>query len=355
MNIYKKILNCGRLNGKALLKGAFAALLLLPMSSCDDGFIFENQGDCDPHYFVNYVFDMNMQYADAFSTRVNSVRLFIFDPETGELVREYADSGEALKKAGYRMPIDVEPGKYDLIAWCGLENNKDHFVLPHNIANREDIHCTLAREYDEEGVANQNEFLSPLFHGRLAVDLPNEEGEHMVTIHLIKDTNNINISLQHVAGEPLTSDMFTVTMSEGNGHMAHDNSLMQDEDILYRPWTVTDGNIDLSGKETRADNGKDLNFFKAELSTARLMEDRDPRINIIANDTGELVYSIPIVNWALMLRSDQYKEMGDQEFLDREDEYNIMLYLDNDKGWKAAQIFINSWRVVLHDDTQMGS
>lgn len=355
MKIYKRILNRSHYTGKALLKGALAAMLLIPMASCDDSFIFEGEGDCDPHYFVKYVFDMNMQYADAFSSRVNSVRLFIFDPETGDLVREYTESGDALKADGYRMPIDVDPGKYDLIAWCGLENNKDHFVLPQTISNREHIHCTMARQRDEQGVAFQKEFLSPLFHGRLAVDLPNEEGEHVVTMYLIKDTNNINISLQHVAGEPLTSDMFTLTMSEGNGHMAYDNSILKDEDVLYKPWTVTDGNLDLSGKETKADNDKNLNFFKAELSTARLMADRDPRINIVENETGELVYSIPIVQWALMLRSDQYKDMEDQEFLDREDEYNIMLYLDNDKGWKAAQIWINSWRLVSHDDTQMGS
>ena len=85
------------------------------------------------------------------------------------------------------------------------------------------------------------------------------------------------------------------------------------------------------------------------------MKDSDARINIVANETGELVYSIPIVEWALKLRSEQYSDMEDQEYLDREDQYNVMLYLDNDKGWKAAQILINGWRVVKQENDTMGS
>lgn len=353
MKIFNRTSIKNRLKGKTLLKGVLAAMLLLPMTSCDDSFIYEQEGDCDPHYFVKYVFDMNMQYADAFSTRVNSVRLFIIDPETGDLVKEYVESGEALQSEGYRMPIDVEPGTYELIAWCGMENNKDHFVLPDAINKREDMHCRMAREY-KDGQAEQSEFLTALFHGKIEATLPDTEGNHVVTIYLTKDTNNINLSMQHVGDQPLTRDMFTVTMTDGNGHMDFDNSIKDNESILYRPWTVTDGFVDVDRTRAEGDDATPLNFFKAELSTSRLMKDSDAHINIVANETGELVYSIPIVEWALKLRSEQYSDMEDQEYLDREDQYNVMLYLDNDKGWKAAQIYINNWRVVLHDDTVMG-
>lgn len=337
-------------------KYIFGFIPLLALSACNDSFLYDGEGNCEKHYFVEYVFDMNMQYADAFASKVNSVSLYIFDEETGRLEAVYNESGDALKQPGYKMEIEVLPGKYELVAWCGLEGNEGHFTLPDDIEVREDAHCTMGRERDSEGNALQNNFLHPLFHGRISAEFPEtESGEYTVTIPLVKDTNNINLSLQHVGGQSLTSDMFTVTMTEGNGHMAHDNTLIDDEDVIYSPWHVTDGNVDISGSRAEGEDTP-LNFFKAEISTARLLADRSPRINIVDNATGNTVYSIPIIKWALQLRSEQHSGMEAQEYLDREDEYNVMLYLDNkeDKGWIAASIFINGWRVVTHDDTGMG-
>lgn len=346
---YKKM---GLRRALALMALAFLAL---PFTSCSDGFIFDEEGDCTPKYYVKYVFDMNMQYADAFPSKVESVTLFMFDKTTGELAATYTESGEALKADGYMMKVDVDPGEYELLAWCGLENNDDHFTLPEAITLPEHAHCTMARDYDETGRAFQNNRLNSLFHGKIYATFPEEYGEYVVTVPLIKDTNNINISMQHVAGEPLTADMFTVTMTEGNGHLAHDNSIIEDEDIDFLPWHVADGIVDITG--SRADDEETpLNYFKAEISTSRLMADRNPRINITDNATGEVVYSIPIVQWALEFRSAVHSEMDDQEYLDREDEYNVMLYLDNkdDRGWLAATIYINGWRVVNHDNTEIG-
>ena len=342
--------------GLTLMKAFMALLILTALPSCSNA-IFEDLEPCEEtHYYVKYIFDMNMSYADAFASKVNSVSLYVFDAENGDIVDVYTESGDALKVPGYRMEVDLEPGVYDLIAWCGLENNDDLFTLPETISHRDHAHCRMAREYNEFGRAVQNNFLHSLFHGRITADFPDATGDYEVTVPLIKDTNNINISMQHISGEPLTKDMFTVIMTEGNGHMAHDNKLLEDEDVDFYPWHLADGNVDITGG-TRAgdDDSATLNYFKAEISTPRLMADRSPRINIIENATGNVVYSIPIVEWALEFRSEQHSEMGKQEYLDREDEFNVMLYLDNgEKGWVAASIFINGWRLVRHDNSEMG-
>lgn len=356
MNKYKEIFR-----GKSLVKGLMAGMLILPFASCNDSFIFEHEGDCDPHYYVKYVFDMNMNWADAFPAQVHSVNLYVIDANTGEVVETLTETSEVLDQPGYRMPLDVPPGEYELVAWCGLDNNQDHFVLPNEIKKKEDLHVTMDRNRDAEGNAVQNECLTPLFHGMIKAELPDHEGEYEYTIYLTKDTNNINISLQHISGMPLSSDMFTVTMVEGNGHMAHDNSLIKDEDVKYTPWTITDGIVDgyghveTVGTDAPEHDREALNYFKAELSTARLMADRDPQIVITDNETGNVVYSIPLVQWCKAFRSERYKDMSDQEYLDREDEYNIMLYLMHKEGWKAAQILINGWRVVGQGDSVMGS
>lgn len=39
--------------------------------------------------------------------------------------------------------------------------------------------------------------------------------------------------------------------------------------------------------------------------------------------------------------------MSDQEYLDRQDEYNMTFFLDEHNQWINSVILINSWRVVL--------
>ena len=335
------------------------ALILTAMglTSCDGHPVFDYEGDCDPHYYVQFVYDMNMEWADAFSSQVNSVELYVINPNTGDLVAKFTETDlSTLSTPGYKMPVDLKPGTYEFIAWCGLDNNQETlFSLQPTISHRDHLSCRMDRQYDNEK-AFQNKQLHPLFHGKVTESLPDEEGEHVVTVKLIKDTNNINLSMQHISGETLTTDMFTVTMSEGNGYLSHDNSLREDENVEFRPWHLRAGSVDITG--SRADDETNLNYFMAEISTSRLMSDRDPRINIVENETGNTVYSIPIVKWATTFRSQQFKDVNnnmhvitdDQEYLDRESDYNVMLYLDNgEEGWVAASIYINSWRVVLQD------
>jgi Protein of unknown function (DUF1812). len=41
--------------------------------------------------------------------------------------------------------------------------------------------------------------------------------------------------------------------------------------------------------------------------------------------------------------------MSNQEYLDRQDEYNIMFFLDSNNNWIKTRIIINGWAVVLND------
>ena len=61
--------------------GVMLATLLfaLSTSSCKDGFIFEGEGDCGTYYNIEFKYDYNMKYADAFANEVKSVSLFVFD------------------------------------------------------------------------------------------------------------------------------------------------------------------------------------------------------------------------------------------------------------------------------------
>lgn len=332
-----------------MTKGMILAAVLL-CSACNS--VFDDEGDCTPRYYVRFVYDMNMLYTDAFAAQVGSVDLYVFDAESGAYVTHLSDKGEALASGSYRMPLNLTPGKYNFIAWCGLADNGEDFTLAQTVAQPGNLTCMMARSRDEKG-AYSNRNLHAMFHGSLTVELPNEEGEHTYTVKLTKDTNNINLSLQHMAG-PIDKDRYEITMTDENGLMAYDNSLLADEPIEYRPWRLDCGTLDVAASRAEAADGdaetdkQTAGFLIVELSTARLIANHDARINIVDKQDNKVVFSIPIVKWALLLRSANHAYMTDQEYLDREDEYNLMVFLV-DESWMAMEIYINGWHIIEFD------
>lgn len=332
---------------------ALMLLAVIVCTACDD-VIYDDEGDCDPHYYVNFVYDMNMLYSDAFAKQVNSVDLYVFDAQTGKYITHFEDEGDALGSGDYKMSLDnLAPGKYQFVAWCGLANNNHDFVVPANIAQLEDLTCTMARAYDAQ-VAYSNRNLHALFHGSLVVDLPNKEGDHLYTVKLTKNTNNVNLSLNHMA-EELDPERFDIKLTDANGLLAYDNSLLADQSIEYRPWSLRSGSVDVDESGTQA------SFLQMEFSTSRLMANHDLRISIIDKQENKTIFSIPLVKWALQLRSANYANMDDQEYLDREDEYNLMVFLANNnddngqeesENWMAMRIVINGWHVIDNGDVQ---
>lgn len=87
----------------------------------------------------------------------------------------------------------------------------------------------------------------------------------------------------------------------------------------------------------------------AELTTARLMTDHRPMLVVSRKEDGERVLSVPIVDYALLVKGNYNRSMDDQEYLDRQDEYNMTFFVHDGK-WVSSQIIINSWRVVLNNE-----
>lgn len=78
---------------------------------------------------------------------------------------------------------------------------------------------------------------------------------------------------------------------------------------------------------------------------------REKMFLTITNRNGETVARIPVIDYALLAK-DYYEEeygrtMTDQEFLDREDDYVMTFFLDEDHLWISSYILIHSWRVVV--------
>ena len=108
---------------KQAVKAIFTLVLCtMALSSCDDSF-FNGEGDCDPHYRVKFRYDYNMKYADAFAHEVNTVTLYLLDAK-GNIVYEHTESGAALAADDYAMTVDVAPGTYNMLVWCGTADHQ---------------------------------------------------------------------------------------------------------------------------------------------------------------------------------------------------------------------------------------
>ncbi len=333
-------------------KAAAAAAVCLALTACD-GMIYDDQGDCSVTYKVRFRYDYNMKYADAFAHEVESVTLYLVDAG-GNVVWQRTEQGDALAEEGYAMTVDVDPGKYSLLAWCGTAD-KGSFSIPQSTVAT-GLTCTLNRQRDGDGSAYVDTDLDRLFHGYLSGQtFPGEAGTYTYTVPLVKDTNVLRVVLQQMSGGVVDKDRFAFTVTDDNGSMAWDNSLLADEDITYRAWHTAQGEAGFDMKATaeeldlseEASTRSTFSAAVAEITTARLVTSGNPHLRVTDNETGDTVFSIPLIDYALLVKGFYNEGMDDQEYLDRQDEWDMTFFLDEGYRWMNAYIYINSWKVVL--------
>ena len=342
-------------------------VLSLSLTSCED--FFEYEGDCEPKHKIQFVYDMNLKWADAFSSEVHSVNLYIFD-ENGLFVKEYDARGPQIDAPGYLMDIDVTPGKeYTFVAWCGLDNegvSEESFSVTQpssGVTTLDDFLCSLnasttppstRAEQDGQEMVYSNSQLQFLYHGILRNEYITDEHEGLTyihTIYLTKDTNHIRIMLQELDSDGIDNpNDFKITINSVNGVLNYDNLPIGNTVVQYSPWQqITDimgvGSIDPDNNTVTNRPG-----LVSDLSVCRLMADQNESFFIkITDGDGKLIANIPFIKYALMGRSyyenTYHHPMSDQEFLDRNDEYEMILFLEGGK-WVQARIDILDWRMV---------
>ncbi len=335
---------------------ALALAVSAGLSACDKSFVFDYEGDCDPNYRVRLRYDWNMKFSDAFPAEVDHVTLNVVDSE-GNIVHTHMESGDALKADGYEIVLDdiVKPGKYTLHAWCGAgaaPGNSSFAVHP---AERvEDLKCTLLPDTpgraDIEGAEGTHvqRPLDNLYHGMEAeLDFPETEGTHVFTVPLKKNTNSVKVVLQHLSGTPIDGNDFDFTITSANARMDHDNSIIDAEPVTYHAWDIRNGAASINPDDPNT--GGVFSATVAEFTIARLMVDEDVRLEVHRKSDNKLVFSINMVDMALLVKSANLASMDNQEYLDRLDDYNYIFFLDSNLRWTSCQINILSWKLVVQN------
>ena len=338
--------------------------MMLTLASCED--MFEYEGDCEPKHKIRFVYDMNLKWADAFPSEVNSYNLYVFN-DKGVFVKEYLGRGEELSQPGYEMELDIDPGNYQLVAWCGLYNDGEEmtsFTVPTptpGVTTIEELTCTLNTISTDEYPVYSDKRLYFMYHGLLDVELPDSQdgASYYYTMYLTKDTNHIRIILQQLSGEDMDPDQLAFNIVDADGELAYNNALIGDTKVNYFQWARQSAQAGVTQKDPAGNN--ELTYVKgvvADLSVSRMMADHANQFYLTVTNLEKnenIITQVPVIQYALL--SKEYYEMAynhnmtDQEFLDREDEYVLTFFVDENMKWISSSIYIHSWRVVLNNQT----
>lgn len=329
-----------------LTKSAALTAAIFAVGGCS--MVHEDLPECPARLSVRFTYDYNISFADAFRHEVKSVSVWAFDA-SGALAWSGSASGAALDTDNFVMDTPLGEGTYDFVAWGGLLDNADFTLQNYTPASREELEVRL--KTIQEGDLNISKSdLAGLYNGRVLnykyhID-PQKPSLQTVTVPLMKDTKDMRIMLQHLDGSPIVDQDFTVSITYADSWYAWNNAIVPGcPTVTYRPWNVKYGQTTAPGSDgNRATTTVASLLF--ELSTARLMADANAILTIHRNRDDQDIVNINLTEFLLMVRG-HYDIADDQEYLDRQDDYSIVFFLDANSSWYVAQgIYINGWVVV---------
>ena len=298
----------------------FVLIGSLIMTSCDSF----NEDLLECRLFVKFKYDYNMEFADAFHSQVDKVELYVFDKD-GKFLFKQAEEGSTLGTGSYLMEVKLPVGQYQFMAWAGAHDSYDITSLQAGVSSITDLKLQLKRE---ETLIIDKE-LEPLWYGEINnVDFTGTTDQTEV-INLIKDTNKVRFVFQGSNEDSWGVDVnaYTYEIIESNGYLAHDNSLLGDDNLSFRPYHIEQ---------------KNLAAGIVELNTMRFLANRNARFVVTEKATGKKVFNINLTDFLVMTKIEGHN-MSAQEYLDRESEYKIVFFFADNDPWLVLQININGW------------
>ncbi|MDE6027468.1 MAG: FimB/Mfa2 family fimbrial subunit, partial [Muribaculaceae bacterium] len=121
------------------IKNIYPAILLTFVmaltASCNA--IYEDLDPCEQKVRVRFVYDYNMEFADAFRSQVDCLTVMVYDEDGNHISTEYAGHDKTGNE-DWRMYLDLPAGQYHLIAYGGIgcEDASFHFETDPNKKTR---------------------------------------------------------------------------------------------------------------------------------------------------------------------------------------------------------------------------
>ena len=326
----------------------------LAFSSCER--IYEDLDPCPHGVSLRFIYDYNMEYANAFPKQVDCLTLYIYD-DKGNYVDTKTVTGTELQDENYRMKLNLEKGNYHFVAYGGLACDEKTFSVVQEPASGSK-YTDLRVEMDKSRVTAtvpKDRKLHDIFWGELSLATADLYSEG--TVEMMKNTNNIRIVLQQLEGGTVNADDFDFEITDNNSLFNYDNDLLTGgiPTVTYTPWTKGQAQTGVTHTGSQA-TPIPVEVAYAELSTSRLMKKNNPHLVVKrrkenkSNKDGkdDVVINIPLNEYLLLTCSEYYK-MGDQEYLDRESRWTLFFFLQENGNWWNVKIVVNDWVVRIND------
>ena len=324
----------------------FAVGVILFYTSCS--VVYEDPDACE--LSLQFVYDHNIEYADAFSSQVNSVDIYVFDSEGTYM---FSKTSQRVDLAdGNRMILtdDLTPGTYKILTVGGLSNKfvisdtGNNSSLTQGTSNLEEMKITLKRN---SSVVN-DEFPDLWFGKNIVITHDNQA--RIWPVQLIKDTNIFNLSLieqnqnsesEEYIQRAAQSYSFEIIIPEGAVY-SWENTPLSNEIITYTPYDVT---VHDDGVET------------ARIKTCRLFDSDQYKIVIRNSNTSEVVWEydlIKLIKYSKPSSRPDGSALPVQEYLDRQSTWNLVIRhkggVDEDgDAFVALAVEINGWILWLNN------
>lgn len=324
------------------MTGVLLALLSLGFSSCE--YIHEDLLPCD--HYLRFTYVHNLKFADAFQhemvnqTTEKQVELFIFD-KGGKFLSSETISGEELKEN--RIKLNLKPGDYKLLAWAGLNETDYSWTRPEKGESMEEWQMAVKTEN-----ATVSRELLGLFQGTLDLNIPSG-GETETEFPLVKNTNKIRfVLIDSNVGTELNADDFTIRAMTHNADLNAHNQPVSEASITWKPY------LQRLEKVNDSDNKTAMQAVVAELNTLRLLDGTNTSLQLSHKDEKTPFLDVDLTDFLLLTQMESHN-LAAQEYLDRQDEYTVIVYLDL-AGGKAhcLEIIVNDWTIRLDDVTLVG-
>lgn len=364
---------------------AFVTLLVSAgiLSSCNA--IYEDMPECAPPpnliTTVDFVYDYNMQRTDLLKDHVGSVYLYVFDHEGIYRLRREALKSEMMKEVDFSMRFDtteIKPGnRYQFVAIAQANHagytaslETPGFTLLSEmipgVSTINDYVLKLDRDGDNEADFGIVDFRDAYGHTETMmdtlwttkpdevqiVDIPALDYKPSPYLHpdrtvdvkipMMRITNSVKVNLHSPSFRETTSpDSYNILVHfpHGNGTIDFTGNTLPAQELYYRA-------LRKSMVEYNPTKGDGQEYaLQAVFGLSRLQVKDESSLQIRDAVTNEIIAEIP--NFSEFLA--QYFEHGmdDQEFLDREYNFDIDIILDNDGNimWVDLSIHVLGWHV----------
>jgi hypothetical protein len=178
----------------------------------------------------------------------------------------------------------------------------------------------------------------------MEIDINDVDGKYRHTMSMVKNTNVVRILLHEMSGHPMSAEQYSFEITDRNGLYDYDNTRLDDEVITYKPWHVES----IFAESESSSRAAEINTVMAELTLGRMDVNNSPMVSIKNTESGEEIFRFPLAEYMLMVRGSYHKNMDEQEFLDRTDDFSMTIIL-NEGEWVSTVINIFSWRVVINN------